>query len=128
MTSTVKWIIALVLIVIIGAGIWWYMGMNSSSTVSNATPTGSGPSAEQSPGVTPSGTLSPSDTTGSPAATSQGAAPSNPAGPTGNSGSAPVTAASASDASLQQDAQSIDAQLGGLNSDSASTNAGLNSQ
>jgi hypothetical protein len=113
MTNTLKILIAVLVVVVIGGtGAWLYMMQSTAQTV--ATPL--------STSTTTAGTLPASATTG--VTGTQGTASAQPAA----SGSGAVTSSSDSDASLQQDASSIDSQMSGLNSDNASTDQGMNSQ
>ena len=100
-SKIVLWVI--VVIVVIGGIVWFVMGQNS------AAPAGQGYSA--------------------PTSQNNPASPTSPTSATGNtSGGLSTAPADNSNAALSQDLASIDAQMTGLTSDSASIDQGLNDQ
>ncbi len=95
-------------VVVLGAGSWWYFGMQSGSVLSSTTF-----SSDQNEAAVQNATRTQAAQN---ASVSQGGGNTN------------VSATNTSDAALQQDLANIDAQMGGLKSDSTSANSAIESQ
>ena len=100
-----KWIIGIVVVVLIGAALWWSGWLKSGMT---------------SPATTTTNTAPTDQTQTQPTPQEQQAAIQQQNGMSAQSDD--------SDAALQQDAASVDTQMQGLNSDSSSVNSSLSDQ
>ena len=97
MSKTAIWIVVVVVVVLGGAGIWWSMSQSGSSPVAVQQPTTQQPATQQ---------------------------PATPS--TGSTGASAPTVSDNSDQSINQDLASVNSQMSGFTSDSASINNGLN--
>lgn len=109
MQSTLKVTIGVIVILIIGVGLWWYMG---------GSPAGMGPAAPANSQNNP-----PSPDNGQPSMPGSSSMPASSANP-----GASAASTDNSDASLNQDLNTIDSQMKGLNSDTSNVDQGMNSK